>query len=288
MDIYDAHSVRKLLDKTLRTNSDFESFCHDFFPEVYHRFSSSMDRVQKTTILLQIIQDNNLITQRLREFTGRENGSSPEAVSIAQAIEPQFRILPTARSALSRLTAWPSCAALISILILGGSGVMLWHSYLSPSDQQLCEQACTMMGACGVPMKATADCVKDCINPRKPVFLSCVGSSSNDCGSLGICIMKQIMHDVCGNDSGPGGAGSCKAAAACEAACGASNAKPACQCPCWATMAPSKSINLIINNFCALKECLEECSGALKDRGAACFQCFALKCQAEHAQCESN
>lgn len=64
----DARSVRMLLNKTLRSDSDFDSFCHDYFSDVYCRFSNTMDRIQKTTILLQQIQDYGFITEKLQEY----------------------------------------------------------------------------------------------------------------------------------------------------------------------------------------------------------------------------
>jgi len=46
-------SVRKLLGEVLKSVEDFDAFCRDYFFEpVFKRFSSGMDRVQKTTLLL--------------------------------------------------------------------------------------------------------------------------------------------------------------------------------------------------------------------------------------------
>jgi hypothetical protein len=44
--------LRKLLDKRLRSDADFDAFAIDHFPEVFRRFAGAMDRVQKTNILL--------------------------------------------------------------------------------------------------------------------------------------------------------------------------------------------------------------------------------------------
>lgn len=37
---------------TLRSDADFDAFCHDLFPSVYTRFSDGMQRTAKTTLLI--------------------------------------------------------------------------------------------------------------------------------------------------------------------------------------------------------------------------------------------
>jgi WD40 repeat protein len=46
------HEVRKRLNEILRSDSDLDAFCLDFFEEVHARFSNSMDRVAKVNDLL--------------------------------------------------------------------------------------------------------------------------------------------------------------------------------------------------------------------------------------------
>ncbi|MFO0656060.1 MAG: hypothetical protein U0787_13400 [Polyangia bacterium] len=66
-DIPAVHVVRGLLDATLRSDSDLDAFCLDFFPETHRRFTNGMDRVAKQNILLttnepqQIVDNLNLL-----------------------------------------------------------------------------------------------------------------------------------------------------------------------------------------------------------------------------------
>jgi hypothetical protein len=59
--------LRALLDQHLVGAADFDAFVADNFPDVYHRFGSGMDRVQKTTILLTHAEPARLI-ERLRKL----------------------------------------------------------------------------------------------------------------------------------------------------------------------------------------------------------------------------
>ena len=47
--------LRLLLDRRLRTDSDFNAFCLDYFPSVYRNLSSGMDRIAKTNYLLTAV-----------------------------------------------------------------------------------------------------------------------------------------------------------------------------------------------------------------------------------------
>lgn len=46
--------LRRRLSHILRVDSDFDAFCLDFFPHIHERFSGSMDRVAKTSLLLSL------------------------------------------------------------------------------------------------------------------------------------------------------------------------------------------------------------------------------------------
>lgn len=50
-------NTRRALQQTLRTDSDFDAFCLDYFPWVHRRFASGMDRTQKCNILLSSVGD---------------------------------------------------------------------------------------------------------------------------------------------------------------------------------------------------------------------------------------
>lgn len=60
--------LRKVLDEKLRTAADFDAFCLDCFPRVHRRFTSAMDRIQRTSLLLELIDNPELVEQRLREY----------------------------------------------------------------------------------------------------------------------------------------------------------------------------------------------------------------------------
>lgn len=62
----DRDSVRRLLNQ-IPTDADFDAFCLDFFPAVHKRFTATMDRVQRSTLLLQVVPDPVLIVDKLRE-----------------------------------------------------------------------------------------------------------------------------------------------------------------------------------------------------------------------------
>ena len=77
--------LRLLLNKALRTDADFEAFCHDHFHDIFQRFSTGMDRVQKTTLLLAIA-DHDQLAKLLSELlpTTVSNGA-------ASPVSSQFR-----------------------------------------------------------------------------------------------------------------------------------------------------------------------------------------------------
>lgn len=60
--------VRRLLGLVLRSDSDLDAFCLDYFPAVYRRFSRGMSRVEKVNLLLEQEPDPVRVVERLREF----------------------------------------------------------------------------------------------------------------------------------------------------------------------------------------------------------------------------
>lgn len=52
--------LRELLLKALKTDSDFNAFCLDYFPKTYNRFSLGMDRIAKTNLLFELNDPSNL------------------------------------------------------------------------------------------------------------------------------------------------------------------------------------------------------------------------------------
>lgn len=47
--------LRKLLNALFKTEADFDAFCFDYYAPVKRRFAQGMDRVYKTTLLLESI-----------------------------------------------------------------------------------------------------------------------------------------------------------------------------------------------------------------------------------------
>lgn len=58
--------VRDLLHDRLRVSSDFDAFVQDYFPGIYRRFSSGMDRLSKENILLQGESTENVLAAMRR------------------------------------------------------------------------------------------------------------------------------------------------------------------------------------------------------------------------------
>lgn len=53
--------LRRLLNRIFPTDSDFEAFCIDFFPQVAMRFASGMDRLSKESLLLALTEQEQIL-----------------------------------------------------------------------------------------------------------------------------------------------------------------------------------------------------------------------------------
>lgn len=53
---FDSATIRKLLKEVLLSDSVFEAFCLDYFPQVRQTFTAGMDRVAKTNLLLTEVE----------------------------------------------------------------------------------------------------------------------------------------------------------------------------------------------------------------------------------------
>lgn len=76
----DRAALRRLLEQ-IPTDSDFDGFCLDYFPDAHRRFSSDMDRVAKINLLLQLVPDLTVIASRLRERFPALSRSTPATSS---------------------------------------------------------------------------------------------------------------------------------------------------------------------------------------------------------------
>ncbi|RKH70728.1 SIR2 family NAD-dependent protein deacylase [Corallococcus aberystwythensis] len=66
--IHDDSSTRMLLRSIIRASSDFDAFCIDFFSDVYARFSSGMDRVERENQLLHLIPAEKIIAALKKRY----------------------------------------------------------------------------------------------------------------------------------------------------------------------------------------------------------------------------
>lgn len=57
----DRATARKFLDAILLSAADLDAFMLDFFPEVYRRLSSGMERVQRVNLLLTYHQPEEIL-----------------------------------------------------------------------------------------------------------------------------------------------------------------------------------------------------------------------------------
>lgn len=168
-------------------------------------------------------------------------------------------------------------AMLVLMMVAGCGNSTTGPADMSLSDVEVCTKACTKLTACGVPILGT--CASDCT--LLPVYLACVrGANLDDCNATAACGFKLFC-----NGNAPMGAGTCKGAADCEGACVLNGMD--CTCSCMASMSPTKTVNLAINNSCAFVKCGNLC-GPGKANGTACLACFSQNCSAEAAQCQSN
>ena len=110
----DSPSLRKLLAELLRSDSDFDAFCLDAFPDIYRRFSRGMERVEKENLLLLHAPSRDDVAAALRKRV-------PKGAA-AQCTEAPT--LPKAQRRVSIVVA-----GLLVTVLLSGS---LWRVGLSP------------------------------------------------------------------------------------------------------------------------------------------------------------
>jgi len=77
-------ALRKLLDEVLRSDSDLEAFCSDYFSVQRSRFTLGMERSQKLTILLDYV-DEAAIVDALRQAYPEAAPKIDEVLSVTEA-----------------------------------------------------------------------------------------------------------------------------------------------------------------------------------------------------------
>lgn len=85
---------RQILAERLRSDAEFNAFCHDCYPAVHEHFSDGMDRVAKTTLLLQSAPHSDHVVSSLRNWLN-------------------------SRTSLSRQKLWPISIALVTVSFCG-------------------------------------------------------------------------------------------------------------------------------------------------------------------------
>lgn len=61
--------LRRHLDDLLRTDSDLNAFCIDYFPEVHRRFTGGMERTDKVNLLFQLAPEPDTILDKLDAYS---------------------------------------------------------------------------------------------------------------------------------------------------------------------------------------------------------------------------
>ncbi len=169
----------------------------------------------------------------------------------------------------------------ISLLLFCGCG---GAAPLDVTDAHVCSAACTSLTNCGVLYDNT--CAATCLS-SDPVFIACARNALGDCNGLAMCAFRQAAVTACGGVAGiPVGAATCAQAGVCEASCGTLSEAPGCVCDCWSALAPSRAINLLINNQCATARCPIACGP--NGSGSQCQSCFAQMCSDKESQCASH
>lgn len=89
-----ASGLRKLLNDALRTESDLETFCLDYFPAVKQKMGSGMERVAKVTLLFECVDAEAIASAlvdlypKLGEKLAPLRGDNPAPASAAPAANP--------------------------------------------------------------------------------------------------------------------------------------------------------------------------------------------------------
>ncbi len=93
------------IGQLLVTDPEFDAFCMDFFPAIFHRYSRGMDRIEKTNLLLvhgkldeiEHCLDNHLNegvqnlaeTMQKRDIVASPNIDTPAIPRTVRAVRPK-------------------------------------------------------------------------------------------------------------------------------------------------------------------------------------------------------
>lgn len=110
-------SVRRLVMAVLRTDTDLDAFCLDYFPAVHREFTNGMKRTAKINLLLEM-QSNDL--GHLANLLAARDASGAEAQpeeAVVHAVVPHCPTRVPIRGQKFRI--WISTASVIAILFVG-------------------------------------------------------------------------------------------------------------------------------------------------------------------------
>lgn len=93
--------LREQLDRTFRTDQDFDAFCLDFFPDVKRRFSAGMDRVGKTTLLLEL-KDEADVSGALAQLVHKTSSTSSANAERRERPTPASHTASTAPTQMAK------------------------------------------------------------------------------------------------------------------------------------------------------------------------------------------
>lgn len=89
-------SLREMIEETLLTDSDFEAFCLDHFPQTHRKFGISQDHIQKLNSLLTEV-DHELIIHALRRKFPEVHQKFPEADKLIKSSHRKSFLFKSAR-----------------------------------------------------------------------------------------------------------------------------------------------------------------------------------------------
>lgn len=134
--------VRRLLDEVLRTESDFEAFCMDGFPEVSRRFSAGMDRVAKVNLLLQLCEHAEVLSRlRTADLDAVKRAIPARTSPPSRPVSGHVASIGPTTPRSSIVPAGPAGERRLTIRIQRTDEGLLHVSYLVPVFGQLAEAA---------------------------------------------------------------------------------------------------------------------------------------------------